>query len=142
MMGVQLQKNIRSTTPVRQPLIQLSRFRYGSRPGGRGVGGGAGAPDGRPAGALQQLVADMANQYWGDDQDAALIELIRRESSWNPAAANPRSSARGLFQKMTSVHGPVEATPEGQANWGLRYIADRYGTPSQALAFHRRRGWY
>ena len=74
---------------------------------------------------------------WND-----LAWLINKESGWNMKAANPRSSARGLFQKMTSIHGPVEGTPEGQAAWGLKYIKGRYRTPSGAAAFHRRNNYY
>lgn len=76
-------------------------------------------------------------QQWRD-----LSALIQQESSWNKNAANPTTSARGLFQKMTSIHGPLESTVEGQAGWGLNYIADRYGSPSAAWAFHKRNNWY
>lgn len=76
-------------------------------------------------------------QQWRD-----LSALIQQESSWDKNAANPTTSARGLFQKMTSIHGPLESTVEGQAGWGLNYIADRYGTPSAAWAFHKRNNWY
>ena len=91
--------------------------------------------------AIVQAVA--ANFGWGGGaQWAAIDELVQRESSWNPNAANPTSSARGLFQKMTSIHGPLEPTVEGQARWGLNYIAGRYGTPTAALAFHNAHGYY
>ena len=76
-------------------------------------------------------------QQWRD-----LSALIQQESSWNKNAANPTTSARGLFQKMTSIHGPLESTVEGQAGWGLNDIADRYGSPSAAWAFHKRNNWY
>lgn len=76
-------------------------------------------------------------QQWRD-----LSALIQQESSWNKNAANPSSSARGLFQKMTSLHGPLEKTVEGQAGWGLNYIKRTYGTPSAAWAFHKRNNWY
>src|SRR5699024_10290694 len=59
-----------------------------------------------------------------------------------PNAANPSSSARGLFQKMTSIHGPVEPTAEDQSKWGLKYIRRTYVDSVSALAFHNRRGWY
>lgn len=76
-------------------------------------------------------------QQWRD-----LSALIQQESSWDKNAANPSSSARGLFQKMTSLHGPLEKTVEGQAGWGLNYIKRTYGTPSAAWAFHKRNNWY
>jgi hypothetical protein len=110
-----------------------------------GVAGSASAAGG-PAGAgVQAAVNAVAARYgWGQGTPEwnALSFIIQKESGWNPSAANPKSSARGLFQKMTSMHGAVEPTPGGQAEWGLRYIAQRYGTPSKAWAFHKANGHY
>ena len=93
--------------------------------------------------AKAQVRAAAALYGWGSGSEwSALDWLINRESSWNPRAANPTSSARGLFQKMTSIHGPVEATAGGQAGWGLKYIKGRYGSPSAAMRFHKSRGYY
>lgn len=93
---------------------------------------------------VQAAVRGVANQYgWGSGRHwDSLSKLINKESSWNPNAANPVSSARGLFQKMTSLHGAVEGTPEGQARWGLNYIKGRYGDPEKAWAFHKRNNSY
>lgn len=101
-------------------------------------GGASGDP------AVVEAVRGVAARYgWGSGPEwDALSQLIAKESSWNPAAANPRSSARGLFQKMTSIHGPVEGTPAGQAEWGLNYIRGRYGSPSKAWAFHSANNYY
>lgn len=89
-------------------------------------------------------VRAVAAQYGWDsgEQWSALEELVRRESSWNIHAANPSSSARGLFQKMTSIHGPVEGNATAQAKWGLNYIKQRYVSPRTALDFHNRNNWY
>ena len=97
-----------------------------------------------PNNAVRQTVQAMAKQYgWGrGDQWEALAEIISRESSWDPNAANPSSSARGLFQKMTSLHGALEGTVEGQARWGLDYIRRAYGNPMNALMHHNKHGWY
>jgi len=43
---------------------------------------------------------------------------------------------------MTSVHGPVGSTAGQQAEWGLNYISNRYGSPMSAWMHHRQRGWY
>lgn len=95
-------------------------------------------------GTAKAQVRAVATAFgWGAGKQWQAIDwLVNRESSWNPKAANPRSSARGLFQKMTSAHGPVEATAGGQAGWGLKYIKNRYGTPVNAMNFHKRKGWY
>ena len=94
--------------------------------------------------ATKAQVRTVATGFgWGfGKQWDAINWLVNKESSWNPKAANPSSSARGLFQKMTSIHGPVEKTAGGQANWGLNYIKGRYGTPVGAMNFHKRKGYY
>lgn len=92
---------------------------------------------------VKAVMQNMANQWgWSGAEWNALYRLIMKESGFNPNAANPTSSARGLFQKMTSLHGPLENTLEGQILWGFNYIKRRYGSPSAALAFHLRNNWY
>lgn len=95
-------------------------------------------------GPVKDQVRAVAGKYgWNlAPQWPAIDRLVQKESSWNPNAANPTSSARGLFQKMTSIHGPIEPTAAGQAEWGLNYIKGRYGTPVSALAFHDRNNYY
>ena len=100
----------------------------------------SGSTAGDPAvkAAVRKVVEQMGwGKYWGD-----IDWLVNKESSWNPKAANPSSSARGLFQKMTSLHGPVEDTVEGQARWGLNYIKSTYGNPAAARRHHERSNWY
>lgn len=103
------------------------------------LGGGGGAESaGLPVGGpVVDQVRAVANRYgWGSGPEwEALSRIIHDESGWDPNAANPNSSARGLFQKMTSIHGPVEPTAAGQAEWGLNYIRGRYGTPTAARRF-------
>ena len=76
----------------------------------------------------------------------ALQRLIQKESSWNPNAKNPRSTAYGLFQFLDSTWRSVgaakTANPAQQAEAGLRYIKQRYGSPTRALQFHLRNNWY
>lgn len=106
------------------------------------AGAGAGVMAG-DKGALQQYALSKFGQYgWDQGELNALIELWMRESGWNPQADNPTSSAAGIAQKMTSIHGALEPTPQGQIDWGLEYIVDRYGSPSAALNFHNRNNWY
>ena len=95
-------------------------------------------------GPVQEQVRAIAARFgWnqGPEWDA-LVRLVQKESSWNPNAANPTTSARGLFQKMTSIHGPIEGSPGGQAMWGLNYIKGKYGSPSRAWSFHQGHNWY
>src|SRR5690625_6394381 len=75
-------------------------------------GGEGGASE--ASGDVVGKVRGVADKYgWGSGgQWSALSQLISRESSWNPNAANPRSTARGLFQKMTSIHGAIESSAD------------------------------
>jgi hypothetical protein len=95
---------------------------------------------------VQQRVKSVAARYgWaGGAQWTALYNLIQGESGWNPNAANPTSSARGLFQKLIKLHGPLESTIEGQAEWGLNYIRGKYGDPATAFSkwSSRHPHWY
>ena len=47
-----------------------------------------------------------------------------------------------VFLTGNSIHGPVEKTAAGQAGWGLKYIKNRYGSPTAAQNFWRRNNWY
>lgn len=98
------------------------------------------------SGPVKELAQEMAaNRGWGS-QWAALDRLVQKESSWNPNAANPTSTARGLFQFLAATRQqyglPWPASPAQQINAGLQYISDRYGTPRAALDFHNRNNWY
>ena len=103
-----------------------------------------GAVDGAKRMGNKAAVRGVATPYgWGfGKQWNAIVDLVQKESSWDTGAANGKSSARGLFQKMTSVHGPVEKTAAGQAIWGLNYIKDRYGNPVNAWDHWQRNGSY
>lgn len=98
---------------------------------------------GGSAGEFQKYAHSLFQQYGFSDEDfGPLVSLWNRESGWNPMAANPHSSARGIAQKMTSIHGAIESTPQAQIQWGLNYIKDRYGSPANAWAHSQRYGWY
>ncbi|QRI45612.1 tape measure protein [Gordonia phage RoyalG] len=97
----------------------------------------AGAPD---ASVVTKVKEAMKTYGW--DQGAeweALNQLIGHESSWNPNAQNPSSTAYGLFQFLdstwASVGGSKTSDPYQQAIYGGRYIKNRYGSPSAAWAF-------
>lgn len=95
-------------------------------------------------GSTVDQVRYVARQFgWGSGAEwRALYQIIAHESSWDPNAANRSSSARGLFQKMTSIHGPIEDSVVGQAIWGLNYIKDRYHDPVGAWNFWQSNGYY
>ena len=81
------------------------------------------------------------------DQWAYLDALWRRESGWNHLAENPSSGAYGIPQslpaaKMAVVGSDWRTNPETQIQWGLAYIAARYGSAQRAWAHSERVGWY
>lgn len=77
-----------------------------------------------------------------------MLELVARESSFNPNAKNPKSSAAGLFQFLNMTRknyggDKVDwSDPYQQAVAGLKYIKDNYGTPEDALTFWDKNKWY
>lgn len=123
--------------------IDLVKSKFNSMLEGAGDVVGSVVGGVKSAGAKAAVRGLAFTRGWGSGaQWNALDWLVNKESGWNPNAANPTSSARGLFQKMTSIHGPVESTALGQAKWGLDYIAKRYGNPIKAMQFHKSHGYY
>lgn len=105
---------------------------------------GAGAGMGAGSQVVRGQVQSVADQFgWGSGaQWSALSNIIQKESSWNPAAANSSSSARGLFQMIAANRSAPYTDVAGHSREGLNYIKNRYGTPTKALAFHNRNNWY
>lgn len=98
----------------------------------------------------EESPTDIVRRYtiarWGEDEWASMEILGGKESGFRPFAVNPTSGARGIPQalpcsKLLSVIGTLDNI-EGQAQWMVDYIARRYSSPSQALAFHRQHNWY
>jgi hypothetical protein len=72
--------------------------------------------------------------------------IISKESSGNPAAQNPKSTAYGLMQFLDDTWGNYgykkTSDPVTQVEAGIDYIKSRYGTPANAVAFWQKNGWY
>jgi hypothetical protein len=89
-----------------------------------------------------------AERGWTGAEWTALEDLWTRESGWNPHAKNPTSTAYGIAQFLDDTWAGygISKTSDArlQVKAGLRYIAARYGTPSNALAFWLRQSphWY
>lgn len=83
-------------------------------------------------------------------KDWELVDwLVSRESSWNPSAQNPRSTAFGLKQFLDGTWAGVGCTkaeaignPVYQLNCGQKYVMARYGSWQAANAFWRANKWY
>lgn len=88
------------------------------------------------------------NTYgWTENDFNCLVKLWERESNWNPNAHNKSSGAHGIPQslpasKMASEGDDYYTNGKTQIKWGLKYIKNRYGTPSNAWAHSQQKGWY
>lgn len=84
------------------------------------------APPSRPAGDIPDLIARIADQA-GENASTA-IRIAQLESTLNPAAKNPRSSAAGLFQFIDSTWarfgGGDRLDPELSSRNGVRLMAE------------------
>jgi hypothetical protein len=89
----------------------------------------------------------LADRGWGSAQFSCLNALWNKESRWNYQAQNPSSGAYGIPQalpgsKMASAGSDWRTNPITQIEWGLDYIAGRYGTPCAAWSHSQSVGWY
>jgi hypothetical protein len=119
--------------------------------------------------ARSYLVARLGarvDRHWGLSQSQCASLIFEYEASWDPHATNKSSGAYGLPQanpasklanwaeakaRAAEGAGDPEATwlyrawrdnPVVQAEWGVDYMINRYGSPCAALAFRSGVGWY
>ncbi len=119
--------------------------------------------------ARDYLVARLGTRVdrrWGRSQSQCASLIFEYEATWNPHATNKRSGAYGLPQaypasklanwaeakaKAAAEAGDPERAwlyrawrdnPVVQAEWGVDYMIERYGSPCAALAFRDTVGWY
>jgi peptidoglycan hydrolase-like protein with peptidoglycan-binding domain len=113
-----------------------------------GVTGGGGGHTNPYRAQFERALAKLhLPKSWATSE--GLWQIVNHESSWNPRAKNPSSTAFGLFQllkgtwKQYCPEFPYGSTdPYAQALGGLRYIKARYGTPEKAWAFWKAHHWY
>ena len=91
--------------------------------------------------------AMVLERGWSEAEYACLESLWNKESGWRVTAANPSSGAYGIPQslpgsKMGSVAADWKVNATTQIQWGLGYIAGRYGTPCGAWAHSQAKNWY
>lgn len=99
-------------------------------------------------GEIQAYAHQLIREYgWSEDDYNALVLLWYRESGWNPNAVNKKSGACGVPQslpckKMASEGSDYRTNYKIQVRWGLKYIKNRYGNPSNAWKHSQKTGWY
>lgn len=90
----------------------------------------------------------VLNKYlWSESDYQALVNLWERESNWNANAHNKSSGAHGIPQslpasKMSSEGSDYYTNGYTQIRWGLKYIKERYGSPSAAWQHFQNKNWY
>lgn len=67
-----------------------------------------------------------------------LNALWTKESNWSSTANNKKSTAYGIPQLLTLK----EKDPYKQIDLGLKYINSRHGSPCNAWAFFKIKGYY
>jgi TP901 family phage tail tape measure protein len=108
-------------------------------------------PDGggTAAGAKRYAQSMLSHYGWGYLQWPALEKLWTGESGWRWNALNRSSGAYGIPQslpgsKMASAGKDWKTNPATQIRWGMNYIKQRYGSPSNAYGtwLGRHPHWY
>lgn len=100
------------------------------------------------AAQAQTYAAGAAAQYgWTGQHWTNLVKLWNRESSWLWYSENASSGAYGIPQslpgsKMASFGANWRDDAAVQIDWGLNYIAQRYGNPTKAWEHSEQYGWY
>ena len=100
-----------------------------------------------PAEAQVYAAGAAAQMGWTGGQWTDLVWLWNHESGWRWWAQNPDSAAYGIPQCMVSSHAACQTdgyhdNARVQIEWGLNYILQRYGSPSQARNTWKQQGWY
>ena len=100
-----------------------------------------------PAAAQAYASSRLGAYGWDSGQFGCLLKLWTQESSWLTDATNPSSGAYGIAQalppsKYYTAGSDWLTSYRTQINWGLGYIASRYGTPCNAWAHEVSAGWY
>jgi hypothetical protein len=80
---------------------------------------------------------------WTDKEFVCLEKIWQKESKWRPEAYNKvkvMGKNAGGIPQLLGMDPKVPATR--QIERGFAYILYRYGSPCQALNFHKKKGWY
>ncbi|NMN02709.1 G5 domain-containing protein [Bifidobacterium panos] len=94
--------------------------------------------------AQTYAAAASAQRGWTDADWDALVWLWNHESGWRWNAENPSSGAYGIPQALPPEKMGANYRDDAavQIDWGLNYIANRYGSPSKAKEFWLEKHWY
>ena len=105
-----------------------------------------------PPQSNEDIVRIYTVSAWGEHEWPSMRQLLIEESCtkkrgcFDNLSQNPTSTAYGMFQFLDSTwarYGAAKTSdPIQQTEAGIRYIKARYGTPTEALRFHKANNWY
>ena len=91
----------------------------------------------------------IVTEKWDASEVSAFKQIIHKESSWRHNKehyADGKSSATGLAGFLNMTWSGVGCTKTYdqyiQLECAIKYVSNRYGTPTKALAFHNRNNYY
>lgn len=93
------------------------------------------------------LYERILQEGWNTTDYNAIVNIIIKESGFNPNSVNKTSGACGLFQahpcnKAIKQYPDYMTNYKSQIDWGIKYIKGRYGTPTKAWNFWQVHKWY
>ena len=93
--------------------------------------------------ARSAIVAEAKREHLSSRDTSALLSIASAESHFHCWSVNHRGGCYGLFQLSAgmALHLPW-FDPAWNTRRAIRYCKGRYGSPSKALAFRKRHGWY
>ena len=131
--------------PTQKP-AQKPTSKPTSKPSNNNSGSSSSSGLWHPTAAQAQTYARgaAAQRGWTGSNWTSLVELWNHESGWRWNADNPYSDAYGIPQALPGSKMGTGWRDDGavQINWGLTYIAERYGSPNAALAYWKSHNWY
>lgn len=84
--------------------------------------------------------------HHSEEECGCYYKLIFKESSWNPNAKNPKSTAYGLGQFLDKTWDLVPqsktSNPYDQLDAMFHYVENRYGSGCKAWNFWLNNNWY
>lgn len=89
----------------------------------------------------------LVEKGFSEEDFDCLVKLWNRESGWNPNSHNKSSGAHGIPQalpasKMSSHGSDYYTNGYTQIRWGIDYIINRYGSPTNAWKHFQNKNWY
>jgi hypothetical protein len=140
--------NLDSTNAANAQSSQSLLDYYNSLGFNSGSGGGGTKSTGQTAfnQNMQAAVARGVPSAWVP----LMTQIVQRESSFNPSAQNPKSTAYGYAQFLADNVNAYNKqygldyrnNPVDQLVAMYHYIQNRYGTPQKALSFWNANKWY